>query len=203
MCVSCACDGAFGGRFSVENRVVGAYKGQIFSGSRRAWRSPTSHQKKCYNEPFLKTLQNAFWEACWQTTTSDSLFEGAWQSLAASPNPALLWEHTVQGDCWANAQPRSRLVSTRARYLLEQVCVQTPHEVQASLPPPMGGTPPSRAHSPIIQSDCAHAPWYRRAHATNSSVSAALRSNTVPPPPHANCVRPVHWPCVEGPKSPR
>ena len=29
--------------------------------------------KKCYNEPFLKTLQNAFWEACWQTTTSDSL----------------------------------------------------------------------------------------------------------------------------------
>ena len=40
-----------------------------------------SHSKKCYNEPFLKTLQNAFWEACWQTTTSDSLFEGAWQSL--------------------------------------------------------------------------------------------------------------------------
>ena len=43
-----------------------------------------SHPKKCYNEPFLKTLQNAFWEACWQTTTSDSLFglKGrAWQSL--------------------------------------------------------------------------------------------------------------------------
>ena len=34
MCVSCACDGAFGGRFSVENRVVGAYKGQIFPAAR-------------------------------------------------------------------------------------------------------------------------------------------------------------------------
>ena len=43
-----------------------------------------SHPKRCDNEPFLKTLQNAFWEACWQTTTSDSLFglKGrAWQSL--------------------------------------------------------------------------------------------------------------------------
>ena len=79
----------------------------------------------------------------WRIANDDDAFE----VQAACPNPALLWEHTVQGDCWANAQPRSRLVSTRARYLLEQVCVQTPHEVQASLPPPMGGTPPSRAHS--------------------------------------------------------
>ena len=32
-------------------------KWRFFSGSRRAWRSPTSHPKKCDNEPFLKTLQ--------------------------------------------------------------------------------------------------------------------------------------------------
>ena len=52
----------------------------------------------------------------WRIANDDDAFE----VQAASPNPALLWEHTVQGDCWANAQPRSRLVSTRARYLLEQ-----------------------------------------------------------------------------------
>ena len=46
-----------------------------------------SHPKKCYNEPFLKTLQNAFWEACWQTTTSDSLKGRAWQSLGCVPDP--------------------------------------------------------------------------------------------------------------------
>ena len=52
----------------------------------------------------------------WRIANDDDAFE----VQAACPNPALLWEHTVQGDCWANAQPRSRLVSTRARYLLEQ-----------------------------------------------------------------------------------
>ena len=69
--------------FSLRKCVLEVQNSRFFFGSRSML---FSHSKKCYNEPFLKTLQNAFWEACWQTTTSDSLFglKGrAWQSLTA------------------------------------------------------------------------------------------------------------------------
>ena len=101
--------------------------------------------------------------------------------------------HTVAGVCCAKMQPggparagptalpyRPIVARMRARILLEQPAAQKPHDVhdRLRLLPPIGSTPPRRAHSPIIQSDCAHLLWSLRAHCRKSSFSAAARSNS-------------------------